>query len=134
MASHAHPGLIPVACPRCGAGVIREQLEHQHERQVLLDPRAITMYGLVIHQDSTHERAQPIFVYAEHQCGDLDELARLAPLTPAQLDDLVHDRKGEEAAVINNGGQGEQLAYLTGASPDVAERFLRTHARSDAGG
>jgi hypothetical protein len=114
--------------------VIREELEHQHERQVLLDPRAITMFGLVVHRDDAHERAVPIFVYPEHQCGDLDELASLATLTQAQLDELVHNRKGEEAAAINNGGMVEQLGYLTGVHPDVIERFLRTHARGDAGG
>jgi hypothetical protein len=62
------------------------------------------------------------------------KLAKLAPLNPAQLDDLVHERKGEEAAAIDNGGRVAQLVYLTGVRPDVAAQFLKAHGLEANGG
>lgn len=35
-------------------------------------------------------------------------------MTDEELDEAVHDAKGEEAAAINNGGRDAQLAYLRG--------------------
>lgn len=38
----------------------------------------------------------------------------LAAMTEEQLDELVHDLKGEEAAEINNQGKDAQIAYILG--------------------
>jgi len=120
-------------CERCGAGVIHVELDDQPGRPVLLDSDAGTWYVLVIHQDVDQERARPVFAYHEHRCGDLAQLAELAPLSQVELDDLVHDRKGAEAAEINNDGKASQLAYLTGVRPDVVARFLEARGRPGAG-
>jgi hypothetical protein len=53
-----------------------------------------------------------------------DQLAKMVGLSPAALDtaldSLVHDKKSQEAARINNGGTLEQLQYLQ-LLPDVAD-------------
>lgn len=38
----------------------------------------------------------------------------LEKLTEEDLDELVHDLKGEEAAEINNQGKEAQIAYIMG--------------------
>lgn len=38
----------------------------------------------------------------------------LETMTEEELDELVHDLKGKEAAAINNSGKDAQLAYLLG--------------------
>jgi hypothetical protein len=43
--------------------------------------------------------------YERHLREDLDE---------EELDELVHDLKGEEAARINNGGKESQINYIMG--------------------
>ena len=40
--------------------------------------------------------------------------AELEQKTQEELDDLVHDAKGEEAAEINNQGKEAQIDYLLG--------------------
>lgn len=39
------------------------------------------------------------------------------PDAQVDLDDLVHDAKGAEAAEINNQGMTAQVAYLSGIAP-----------------
>ncbi len=121
-------------CDRCAAAVIQVELDEQPGRRILLDTDASSWYALVIHRGVGQEHARPIFAYQEHRCGDLQELAKLAPLNPAQLDDLVHERKGEEAAAIDNGGKVAQLVYLIGVRPDAAARFLKAHGLEANGG
>ena len=38
-------------------------------------------------------------------------------LSEEELDEIVHDLKGAEAADINNGGKEVQLAYILGTKP-----------------
>jgi hypothetical protein len=40
--------------------------------------------------------------------------AELEKMTEEELDELVHQAKGEEAAEINNQGKEAQIAYLLG--------------------
>jgi hypothetical protein len=40
--------------------------------------------------------------------------AELEALTEAELDEVVHDLKAEEAAEINNKGKDAQIAYIMG--------------------
>lgn len=40
--------------------------------------------------------------------------AELEQLSEEELDELVHDAKGAEAAEINNQGKEAQIAYLLG--------------------
>lgn len=42
----------------------------------------------------------------------IHELAESLDLECEDLDELVHNAKGEEAAAINNGGMKEQIRYL----------------------
>ena len=42
------------------------------------------------------------------------EQRRIRKMTEEELDELVHDLKGKEAAAINNSGKDAQLAYLLG--------------------
>lgn len=43
-------------------------------------------------------------------------------IEPSMLDDLVHDQKGDEAAVIDNGGLPSQLEYLVARLGPAATR------------
>jgi hypothetical protein len=42
------------------------------------------------------------------------ERAELTQMSEEELDELVHDLKGEEAAEINNSGRDAQIAYILG--------------------
>jgi len=42
---------------------------------------------------------------------------QLESMTQDDLDEMVHDLKGEEAARINNDGKCAQIDYIMGASP-----------------
>jgi hypothetical protein len=54
-------------------------------------------------------------VIIQTTADDLVALAEAKGVDAAELDDLVHDAKGEEAAAINNDGLNSQIAYLIGA-------------------
>ena len=45
----------------------------------------------------------------------------LGKLTGEELDGLVHDLKGQEAASVNNAGKDTQLNFLLGEDPKAAE-------------
>ncbi|MCL4502388.1 MAG: hypothetical protein M1438_11140 [Deltaproteobacteria bacterium] len=44
--------------------------------------------------------------------------AELMSMSEEDLDELVHDLKGEEAAAINNQGRDAQIAYILGLETD----------------
>lgn len=56
-----------------------------------------------------------------------DQLAGMVGISPAALDtaldSLVHDKKSQEAARINNGGTLEQLQYLLPGVSDDPQRL-----------
>ena len=56
-----------------------------------------------------------------------DQLAGMVGISPAALDialdSLVHDKKSQEAARINNGGTLEQLQYLLPGVSDDPKRL-----------
>lgn len=64
------------------------------------------------------------------QVERLVELAEALGVDPSDLDDAVHELKGNEAADIDNGGLDSQIAYLlTGDLPEGIEARLRALAQ-----
>ena len=59
----------------------------------------------------------------EKAIEELEQYAKKLGVTEEDLDDAVHNSKGEEAAGIDNAGRTEQLAYLLdGFSGDLPRR------------
>ena len=49
---------------------------------------------------------------------------KVLALNQEDLDDEVHDSKGNEAADINNAGRVSQVAYLLGIEDDEAQALI----------
>jgi hypothetical protein len=72
-------------------------------------------------------------VIVQKTADDLAALAEAKGVDAAELDDLVHDVKGQEAAAINNDGLDSQIAYLIGAlGVEAVKEHLNTMGTTDA--